>query len=491
MTTIVVVGGGITGLSAARLLALDGFEVMVLEATSRWGGKLAPIMLNGVRLDAGAESILARRPEGLDLIADLGLAARVVHPTQAQPRLLVGGRLHLMPPSLLGVPTDLTQLAGLLSPEGLRRAVSEPELPAPAFDHDVAIGRYVDERLGAEVTDRLLEPLLGGVYAGHARLLSFHAVAPELFQRVRAGGSLVQHAQEVARQGQGGPVFTGLVGGVSTLVDTLVDDLVRRGVIMRSGMIIRALERIGRRFRLMVGAGDDPRMIMADGVLFTAPAPATGRLLSSLVVSAGEFARLPYASVAVITLVARGVRTDASGVLVPAGELPTIKALTYSSAKWSWVDSQAQELWGPGAEIIRVSVGRHREATTLQVSDQALLERTFAEARKIPGWEASVLVQGTVSRWGGGLPQYPVGHRDLVARLRGDLAGMPGLAVAGAALDGIGIAACLGSARTAVKKLAADLGASTGAVLSSSKGSARDGAGGMIESEDQLEESGR
>src|SRR5688500_9001411 len=143
MTTIVVIGGGITGLSAARLLALDGFEVMVLEATSRWGGKLAPIMLNGVRLDAGAESILARRPEGLDLIADLGLAARVVHPTQAQPQLLVGGRLHLMPPSLLGAPTDLTRPAGLLSPAGLRRAAAEPGLPAAAYDHRVRSGRAV------------------------------------------------------------------------------------------------------------------------------------------------------------------------------------------------------------------------------------------------------------------------------------------------------------------------------------------------------------
>jgi oxygen-dependent protoporphyrinogen oxidase len=123
-----------------------------------------------------------------------------------------------------------------------------------------------------------------------------------------------------------------------------------------------------------------------------------------------------------------------------------------------------------------VSVARHREAATLQLTDRALIERTFAEAAEIPGWEGASLVKGTVSRWGGSLPQYRVGHHEVVAGLRADLAGTAGLAVAGAALDGIGIPACLGSARTAARKLAADLG------------HARHG---MIENKAHPEESGR
>jgi oxygen-dependent protoporphyrinogen oxidase len=476
MTRVAVVGGGITGLSAARLLALHGVEVVVLEAGSRWGGKLAPVAINGVRLDGGAESVLARRPEGLQLINELALGSRVVHPTDTKPELLMGGQLHAMPASLLGVPTDVSQLAGLLSAEGWRTAAAEPERPAPAFDHDVAIGRYVEERFGAEVTDRLLEPLLGGVYAGYARRLSFDAVSHELFVRARSGGSLLWHAQALGQQAPEGPVFAGLRGGVSIMIDALVDDLDQRRVVLRPGAAVRALDHTADGYQVIVGGASKPEMIKSDGVLLTAPATATGRLLSGLVDSAQEFARLPYASVAVITLVVRDVRFDASGLLVPPGELPTIKALTYSSNKWPWVASQARRAWGSGVEIVRVSIGRHGDPTSLQFSDRDLIDRTFSEARTIPGWEMAVLVHGVVNRWGGALPQYQVGHRDLVAQLRSEIAGRPGLAVAGAALDGVGIAACLGSSRAAVDALAADFGLS------------RDE---MIKNEDQLEESER
>jgi oxygen-dependent protoporphyrinogen oxidase len=193
-------------------------------------------------------------------------------------------------------------------------------------------------------------------------------------------------------------------------------------------------------------------------VLLAAPAVTTGRLLGGLVPTSRDLTGLPHASVAVVTVVVRGLAERGSGVLVPPGELPTVKALTYSGTKWAWVAESAAQAWGSGVEVVRLSVGRHREAAVLQTDDPTLLRRSLAEAGRIPGWERAELITGSVTRWGGALPQYRVGHRDLVARVRQSLAAVPGLAVAGAAYDGIGIAACLGSAAAAVDKITGDLG---------------------------------
>jgi protoporphyrinogen/coproporphyrinogen III oxidase len=458
MTSVAVVGGGITGLAAARRLVDAGLSVTVLEASPRWGGKLAPLWLDGVRLDAGAESVLARRPEGPALLDDLGLANEVVHPTGARPALLVGGRLRRMPRSVLGVPADLGELRELLSADGYLRASAEPDLPAPGLRHDVAIGSVVDDRFGPEVTDRLLEPLLGGIYAGHSRELSFSAVAPQLYARYREGGSLLHHASALVQPEDTRPVFAGLAGGVSRLVDVLVADLEHRGAVLTTRTTVRSLQRDSGRFRLTCGPASAPGTFLADAVLLAAPAVAAGRLLDGLVAVGPDLAELPYASVAVVTVVVRGLAERGSGVLVPPGELPTVKALTYSGTKWAWVAEQAAQVWGSGVEVVRLSVGRHRNAAVLQTDDGTLLRGTVAEAGRIPGWARAELVTGAVSRWGGSLPQYRVGHSGLVARVRQSLAAVPGLAVAGAAYDGVGIAACLGSAAAAVDKITGDLG---------------------------------
>ncbi|MET0694237.1 MAG: hypothetical protein ABWY56_09905, partial [Propionibacteriaceae bacterium] len=173
---------------------------------------------------------------------------------------------------------------------------------------------------------------------------------------------------------------------------------------------------------------------------------------------AAEWAAIPYASMAVVTMVLQGAELSGSGLLIPPGQLPTVKALTYSSNKWDWVGAAAEAAWAPGTAVVRASVGRLGEERLLQLDDEALLARTFAEAGGLPGWGGARLVTGRVTRWGGALPQYLVGHRDLVARLRGSLTGLPGVAVCGAALDGVGVAACLASAGAAAAKIVADLG---------------------------------
>lgn len=455
MTRVVVVGGGVSGLAAALRLQQAGAEVTVLEAGPRWGGKLAPVRVGDLVLDGGAESLLARRAEAVGLVEELGLGGRRTTPTLATPRLLVGGEPRRLPPSLQGVPTDPAALRPLLTPEAAAFAETEPDRPAPPLPHDVTIGAYVDERFGPEVTDRLLEPLLGGVYAGRSRALSFAAVAPGLFASARAGGSLAGHARAALRPGAG-PVFAGLDGGVHTLVDALVAHLADAGAELRTGTTVTTLSRAATGFVLATPAGS----LTADAVVLATPAHAAARLLAG-VLPGGDVAGLgdvPYASVAVLTLVVRGLAPGDSGLLVAPGELPTVKALTYSSTKWAWVADRLAEAYGDGVVALRASVGRAGEAGVLQVDDAALVRRTWSETTTLPGWERAELVDAAVTRWGGGLPQFVLGHPVLVERLRAALAAVPGVAVAGAYLDGVGVPACIASAEAAAQKVLVELG---------------------------------
>lgn len=434
---VAVVGGGMAGLAAAHELAAGGAEVVLLEGSDRLGGKLRLGEVGGMTLDLGAESVLARRPEGLDLIHAVGLDDRVVHPETITASIWTHGALRAMPPTVMGVPADAEALAA----SGIALMPEPRILPVP--DEDVSVAEFVTARLGRDVLDRLVEPLLGGVYAGHTDQLSLRATTPQI---AALGEDLVAAAAEHrAASDSTGPVFAGLVGGVGQLPAAVVASA--RGLDVRLSSTVRDVMRSADGWRLSVGPTTDVETLDVDAVVVATPAPSAARLLAEEAPDAAfALAAIDYASMAIITFVFDdAVVPEGSGFLVPPVDGTFIKAATVSSNKWAWVGDS-------GRTVIRTSVGRSGETTLLQHDDGELGRRALVDLRSALGSLPDPADQ-VVQRWGGGLPQYDVGHLDRVETVERSVAGVPGLEVCGAAYRGVGIPAVIASGRAAARRL--------------------------------------
>jgi oxygen-dependent protoporphyrinogen oxidase len=455
MSRCVVVGAGVTGLTAAYdwHRAHPGDEVVVLEAGERVGGRLGRVELAGAWYDTGAEAVLARVPHAVDLMTELGLTQLAPRTTSASV-VLPAGRFPLPPGTLLGVPTSVEGLEGLLSPAGVERVRAESALAPLRFGADRSVGDLLRERVGDEVVDRLVEPLLGGVYAGQADRLSVRATMPALAAQLPHHDTVVAAAaaardagarsREAAAGTPDGPVFVTLPEGIGSLPDALAAALPPGSV--RLGTPAHTLVRTATGFALTVGPAHE--VLTADVVVVTVPAAKAARLLADVAPDAVEpLESIPYASMAVVAMAFRGQPLAAgSGLLVPpvAGRL--VKGVTISSQKWPHLD-------GDGLLRVRSSVGRYLEEHQLQRPDDELVAAVVADVVDLLALEDPEPVETHLVRWGGGLPQYLVGHVDRVAAVRAAVAEVPGLAVAGAAYDGVGVPACIAGARRAVATL--------------------------------------
>ncbi|MBW3657785.1 MAG: protoporphyrinogen oxidase [Actinobacteria bacterium] len=452
----VVIGGGITGLATAWLLrhGVDGAggagEVTLLEAGDRLGGKIASRGIEGVTVDVGADAFLARRPEGERLARRLGLGDDLVAPATGQVWLWVRGRLRPLPTgTVLGVPADLRSVArsGVLSPAGLVRAALEPVLPRRrGRGGDRSVADAVGRRFGRDVTDVLVEPLLGGVYAGRADRLSLEAAAPAVASADRSRSlrtGVRAHRRRVADDDR--PVFLTVEGGLRRLVDALaagIDDV-------RTGATVVALEpRDGGGADVVLTGGE---RVAADAVVLTVPAFAAAPLVEALAPTAGRLlAGIPYASVAVVTaaypaevaeVVPRG-----SGMLVPPREGRLVKAVTWSSRKWP-------HLAGGDRFLLRASVGRIDDERWRDLDDDELVARVSGELAAATGI-GTAPVTTLVTRWERSLPQYEVGHLRRVRDVRDAIrVRAPWLHVAGAAYDGVGLAPCIAQAEAVAARL--------------------------------------
>lgn len=445
---VAVVGGGITGMAAAVRLrdrAPAGTEITVYEQSSVLGGKLLTGELAGSTVELGAESFLLRGPTGADsaavaLARRVGLAADIVHPTVGQAALAIDGTLAPMPRgTMMGVPGDLDAVAAVARPTA--EADRDTGQPLLGPNEDVTVGALVRSRLGDEVVDRLVDPMLGGVYAGRADNLSLVATMPALARTARVEHTLtgaVRALQSGASRRPAGPFMGTVAGGISRLVEAAAQ---ASGARIRRDTPVRELTPTASGWRLVVGPADAPELVEVDAVLLALQARPAARLLTDFAMEAAkQIGDLEYASAALIGLaIPETALPELSGFLVPATEGLLTKAATFFTNKWGHLRRP------DGVVLIRASVGRYGEEQQLQRGDDELVATVHAELSKVLGVSLPTPLDSYVQRWVGSLPQYAPGHLDRVATARSLLTAYPTLALAGAGYDGVGIPLCITS----------------------------------------------
>ncbi|PRB44433.1 protoporphyrinogen oxidase [Arthrobacter sp. MYb23] len=469
--TALVVGGGISGLIAARELAAAGSAVTVLEAGAAWGGCVGSHVVAGLHLDSGAESFATRSTAVADLARELGLADRIVapHPGGAWVQL-PNGPQELPKTGVLGIPAnpwdpEVRRSLGLL---GAIRASFDRWLPASAGTSSevTSVSALVRTRMGKRVLERLVSPVVGGVHSADPALLDVDMVAPGLRAGIRTHGSLAAAvaAQRMAAKGassrptKAGSAVAGLKGGMNTLVDALVADLRARGVQLLAAHHADDVARTREGWRVTTGEStfDADRLVVAlDG-------PAAVGLLEKSVPELAGLRPAPGPLVSLVTLVVDLPQLDGrprgTGILV-APETPGIKAkaLTHATAKWDWLADQA----GPGTHVLRLSYGRREEAgggADIVMDDESLLAAALEDASAlltVPVTRADI-VDWDVVRWAGALPFAAVGHKQRVAEVRQVCAAADRLSVVGGWLAGNGLAAVVADTRAQLAGVRAD-----------------------------------
>ena len=457
--TVVVLGGGVAGLAAARELEglLPDGEIVLVERERRLGGKIVTERVDGFLVEGAPDSFLSRKERGVGLCEELGLGDELVgrRPESARSFVRLGSELVPLPAGLTGmVPTDLAALeeSSLLTSHGRARLAAERDLPPAPPDGDESIAAFVTRRLGAEAYERIVEPLMTGIYGGDGQQLSLQATFPQLRTLELEHGSVLRGLEVQAPPASEHPPFVSLRGGMEQLVSALVASLERTRPL--TGHAAVAIRRLGSAYEVL---GDDGERIEADGVVVATPAFVTAELLGELDSElAGLHAEIPHASSVVVSLgfPAEDVEhpPDGYGYVVPRSEGSDVLACTWTSSKW---EGRAP----PGSMLLRVYAGRFGQRDLTAEEDAVLLELAREELRLLGIRAEPTLVR--VHRWPRGMPQYVLGHPAHLRRIDAALERHPGLALAGAAYRGVGIPDCIDSAEEAARAVAGVLAGAT------------------------------
>jgi protoporphyrinogen/coproporphyrinogen III oxidase len=472
--TVVIVGGGISGLATAYSLqeqaSRAGLSIRctILEADSSWGGKIVTHRVGEIITEAGPDSFLSQKQAGLDLCTKLGLADQLINTNETGKKACVlhGGRLHDLPEGLLSfIPRQLGPFlkSGLLSWTGLARMGLEIAVPSGSSIGDESLAAFLRRRFGAQAFQRVLEPLMAGIYAGDAERMSLRATFPRFFELEQQYGSVVRGmmatkktVSPISSDSPRRTMFISLKNGLSDLVTALTQRLVRQGVDLRGGCRVDAIRvrshELGRwMYDLILHDGS---ALSAESVVLATPAYISAELLRPLTpIAAGVLDMIPYASTATIAMAfpaqAVNAAIDGFGFIVPRIERRDLIAATWTSRKWPY-RAPADQL------LVRCYVGGVGREDILQLDDDALVATVRTELAAVCGISAEPIYMD-VNRWWKAMPQYTLGHLDRLAQLDAAVSRYPGLILTGAGYRGVGIPDCIRDGAVAAERVVQDL----------------------------------
>jgi oxygen-dependent protoporphyrinogen oxidase len=462
MKHLIIIGGGIAGLAAAyraEQVAPD-VAITLVERERRLGGKILTERSDGFVVEGAPDSFLSRKARGIGLCAELGLAEQLQGRIPQQQAAFVRrhGALHSLPSGLSGmIPTNLDALATstLISPAGRSRLAEEFDLPPrPRADNcadDESVAGFVTRRLGREVYEQLVEPLMSGIYAGDGERLSLAATFPQLRQLELKHGSLLRGLTAATpsqipnpkSQIPAYPPFVSLPGGMATLVEALVAKLERTD--LRNGVAVESVtsKRGGYDVQL-----NDGQTLAAGALIFATPAFVTAKLLRNVEPAlANLHAQIPYVSAVIVTLAYPASALDhplaGYGYVIPQVEESDLLACTWTSNKWP---GRAPV----GRLLLRVYLGRDGRQDVTELSDDELVALARAEVDQMLRLTVHP-ARVWIHRWPQAMPQYHLGHPARLKEIETRCAKTPGLFLAGAAYRGVGIPDCIESGEHAAE----------------------------------------
>ncbi len=458
MKRIAIVGGGISGLAAAfaldeRRRAGEALQFVVYESGPRFGGVLFTEQVEGCLIEAGPDSFLTEKPWAADLCRRLGIEDQLIGSNDSDRKtyILVKGRLVPMPDGLMFmVPTELAPalLTTLFSAATKLRVAREWWYPARQSNGDESVAALVERHYGAEMVDRLADPLLAGVYGGEASQLSARAVLPRFVEMESKYGSLgrgMLAARKHIRQSQPGPpIFSSLKGGMQQLAEALVGRLSPN--VLRPDSPVQAVQRQDRGWVVSAGYASD----QFDAVIVATPANAAASLLEIASADlASELRAISYSSSVTVALGfgpdVRATLPAGFGFLVPRREGKRLLAATFVHNKFPHRAPKDRAL-------VRCFLGGSGDEQVLQLSDENILDIVRDELREILGVRAEPLF-ARIFRWKGAMAQYTVGHLERLQGIEGLIKQLPGLALAGNGYRGIGVPDCIRSGEAAAQQV--------------------------------------